>query len=334
MRVRRTEGRHAAGARLEHTCSARTLWALRENVDDAWALQGFGPRVPHSSLIEELRALAEERGDEVGLRAAQLAPIGPFDLLHYLSRACGEPRRAIESALRYSPLVHDALSLHCVSDGSCLFLSFERPAELAWPRELSELMLAGLALALRRGSGLPCTLRSASFAHPAPRDVGLRNFVLGCAVDYDARVDAVAFGLDELERSSVAPDRRLHGLLVAYAEYELSHLFATWSFAARVRRLLHELFPARAPTQEEVASRLGCSVRTLHRHLRKEETSYRKLVDEVREELALRYLVRERLEVGRAASLLGYAQASAFRRAFRRWTASTPSAARRSGRRP
>ena len=64
--------------------------------------------------------------------------------------------------------------------------------------------------------------------------------------------------------------------------------------------------------------------RTLHRHLADFGTSFRALVDETRFEIALQMLGDSSFEVRRIADMLGYADASAFTRAFRRWSGTTP----------
>jgi AraC-like DNA-binding protein len=79
-----------------------------------------------------------------------------------------------------------------------------------------------------------------------------------------------------------------------------------------------------------VARRLGVSARTLQRRLGEQGTSFAAIVDEVRRDLARREVALGKRSFGEIAFLLGFSQASAFDRAFRRWTGSTPSAYRRS----
>lgn len=56
---------------------------------------------------------------------------------------------------------------------------------------------------------------------------------------------------------------------------------------------------------------------------------FAELLDQVRRELAQRYIADPRLALGEVAYLLGFAEPSPFHRAFRRWTGMTPAAARR-----
>ncbi|MGB5621878.1 MAG: helix-turn-helix transcriptional regulator, partial [Gammaproteobacteria bacterium] len=86
-------------------------------------------------------------------------------------------------------------------------------------------------------------------------------------------------------------------------------------------------------TQTEVADRLHLSERSLRRRLAAESTSYRKLLNQVRETLARAYLLDTGLRVEEIAERLGYSDAANFSHAFRRWTGTSPGRFR-SGARP
>lgn len=76
---------------------------------------------------------------------------------------------------------------------------------------------------------------------------------------------------------------------------------------------------------EEVAERLGLSARVLRRKLDAENTGYRQICDDVRSQVAMKYLRDTRLAIEHIASAIGFDNAANFRRAFRRWTGVTPS---------
>lgn len=80
---------------------------------------------------------------------------------------------------------------------------------------------------------------------------------------------------------------------------------------------------------DTVAAELGVSTRTLRRHLDMAGTNYRALLDEVRQALAEEMLTTTPLSVSDVAIRLGYAEASTFIHAFKRWTGRTPTAYRR-----
>lgn len=72
------------------------------------------------------------------------------------------------------------------------------------------------------------------------------------------------------------------------------------------------------------AAQFGCSSRNLQRELKEEGTSFSRLLDDTRHELALHYLARDRYAPKEVGFLLGYSELAAFHRAFRRWTGETP----------
>jgi AraC-like DNA-binding protein len=73
------------------------------------------------------------------------------------------------------------------------------------------------------------------------------------------------------------------------------------------------------------------SRQTLFRRLKAEGTTFEAVLDELRRRSALHYLCAKQLSVNATAYLLGFSDPSAFSRAFKRWTSSSPSAASPSG---
>jgi AraC-like DNA-binding protein len=78
------------------------------------------------------------------------------------------------------------------------------------------------------------------------------------------------------------------------------------------------------PTEQGVARTLGMSRSTLHVALSREGATYRGLLNGTREELARGYLEAGRYTNKEIAFLLGFADATTFSRAFKRWTGATP----------
>ena len=92
----------------------------------------------------------------------------------------------------------------------------------------------------------------------------------------------------------------------------------------RLRRMLMRCYGA-FPSLENAASELGMSGRTLRRKLSESGTSYQQELDAVRQKLAREYFARGGESVTEVAMMLGFADSSAFAKAFRRWTGMSPS---------
>ena len=168
------------------------------------------------------------------------------------------------------------------------------------------------------------------FAHRRPRDLSEHARVFGAPLLFEQRFDtALAFPVAELDRSVAGADRRL----LPIVERHLDELLASGAKDAWLQQV-HTAIAASlcdgAPDIGTVARQLGMSVRTFQRRLEDHGVVWKALVAEIRRELAHRYLANEGTNLTEIAFLLGYSELSAFDRAFRRWTGSTPLAARRS----
>ena len=98
-------------------------------------------------------------------------------------------------------------------------------------------------------------------------------------------------------------------------------------FTREVERRVEPLLASRPVRIEQVAGAMGLSRQTLYRRLKAEGVTFEALLDRLRHRLALR-LVRDGLAVKDVAYRLGFSDPAAFSRAFKRWTGSSPSAAR------
>jgi AraC-like DNA-binding protein len=121
-----------------------------------------------------------------------------------------------------------------------------------------------------------------------------------------------------------AADQRLCRTLKKYFE-QISHDSAQEKgLVASVRKTVTELMSDGNPKLAQVAKKLAMGPRTLQRRLKEYEVDFKKLVEETRYRLAVSYLRDSRNTLMEIAFLLGYSEVSAFNRAFKRWTGSTP----------
>jgi len=161
------------------------------------------------------------------------------------------------------------------------------------------------------------------FGHSAPRDTTEHARLLGAPLRFRQPIAmTIVFDADVLARPVPGADRRL----LPIVERHLEELLASkdGSVLDDVRNAIAETLCDGAPTIRVVAKRLGASVRTLQRRLAAHGAVFTTLVEDVRRDVALRYLADGKAAVTEIAFLTGYSEASAFGRAFRRWTGSTP----------
>ncbi len=105
---------------------------------------------------------------------------------------------------------------------------------------------------------------------------------------------------------------------------ELDHLLADASLASRVRREVQRALPSGTPKATAVARELAMAPRTLQRKLHEEGTTFQDVSQAVRKELAQHYLHSGEHDLDTITFLTGFANRSAFSRAYKTWTGRSP----------
>lgn len=116
----------------------------------------------------------------------------------------------------------------------------------------------------------------------------------------------------------------MKSILVQYAQALAAELETGKNFKDEVKKIVGDLLPKGIGDIETVSAKLNMSRWTLTRKLKKEGTTFKKLMGDIRKEFAVAYLKNRRLSLTEIAFLLGYSEASAFQRAFKRWTGKNP----------
>ena len=140
--------------------------------------------------------------------------------------------------------------------------------------------------------------------------------------------DEILFPRSAGQARILGADPYLNRMLLSYCEEALARRTPRGSFRHEVMNALAPLLPHGKATAGEAARRLAVSQRTLARRLADEGVTFSDLLDQLRSDLAARYLADDDLPISQIAWLLGFREASGFSHAFKRWTGMTPRAAR------
>lgn len=125
-------------------------------------------------------------------------------------------------------------------------------------------------------------------------------------------------------RQVSAFDTRLHAFFLRECDAMMERLGGQDTWLTLLRRKIADAHSYGQPSAQELAKGLGMSPRSLRRRLEERGTSFRAIKEEVSVNLANAYLAREGLSASEVAFLMGFAEPSAFFRAYRRWTGETP----------
>ncbi len=170
----------------------------------------------------------------------------------------------------------------------------------------------------------PIPMRRLEFRFSAPESAESFEEAFGVRAAFDAPLNLATFDAMYLEQPLPQADMQTVALCEAQCRDLVARRRARTGIAHEVRDRLIRV--GGAADMDEVARELNLSPRTLRRKLDEAGTSYRALLDEVREALAEEMLATGALSVEDVAVRLGYAEASSFIYAFKRWKGTTPAA--------
>jgi AraC-like DNA-binding protein len=293
---------------------------------DASALANPDDRVPASAACELLELTAEKAScPTFGLQVAETRQKFGAGVVNVLLAHKRTLREVLLATVQYRHLLNEALALHVETTGETVTIREELVVHPGTPTRQSIELAVGI---LTRHSsallGMHWKPRAIHFAHPAPADLTFHRRFFGCPMVYASDFNGFVCSAADLEYPNPAADPEL----VRYAESLAApmNVAGAESKALEVRKAIYLLLPLEQATVELVAGHLGLSVRTMQRQLDAADTSFTALLEEVRRELAVRYLGNPGYPIGRVAALLGYNQQGSFTKWFAARFSKTPSA--------
>jgi AraC-like DNA-binding protein len=196
-------------------------------------------------------------------------------------------------------------------------------ADQVEPPVLNECCFAWVLSVARLGTGTRLSPLRVEFVQPRPY-VKIIERHFGCSVVCGAPRNVIVFRASDAQRPFVTRNAELLAMLAPQFEEELRQENGPEDFVERVRMTIRQKLTGRRPTVEDIADALHISSRTLQRHLQDEGSSFQRVLEEARHQLARHYLNNSVLELNEAAYLLGYEDANSFVRAFRTWEGVPP----------
>ncbi len=287
-------------------------------------------RVSAATYTSLLRLIAQTLDDEFFGHDSRRMKTGSFAMLCHSVIHCTTMEKALVRILRFFALLLDDLwGTVEPGDGVVRMVLHERfperPARVFAQETL--LMFAHRLACWLVNRRIP--ILSAEFRYPPPDRAGEYALLFCSGAKFLQPQTSISFDAKYATLPVVRSEQALKEFLHVAPQNLLVQYKDSHSLTASIQKRLHQVAPAEWPSFDDLADQLGASVSTLRRRLDAEGQSYQVIKDHLRRDMAIGLLSQTGNSVMTIAGELGFAEASAFHRAFKKWTGACPGEYRR-----
>ncbi|MBI4780816.1 MAG: AraC family transcriptional regulator [Oscillatoriophycideae cyanobacterium NC_groundwater_1537_Pr4_S-0.65um_50_18] len=310
------------------------------DLETLYTAVGFNPellKMPDTAISRSLHyaiwreAIRQTGDDNLALHLGEVFSLSHYGIVGYVLLNCQTLNEVFEKFCKYTCLFcQEMLTQLTISDGMAFFECNSIPGckpdddLLETARYDTECTFASSLSTIKALTGKVLRPVAVWFRHQLPADLSEYNRIFQCDVKFSMPVNRLIFDANCLEWLVLSNNANLLSFFEERAEVILDQLSGDDLCTAKVTLAIVQRLKGELPTVNAIASDLAMSTRQLQRALKVEGTSFQKLLDQTRQDLALQYLKDPTISIHSIAFLLGFSEPSAFNRAFKRWTGKTP----------
>jgi AraC-like DNA-binding protein len=278
-----------------------------------------------TALVQELWKLT---GDEMVGLGVQPAPRGTFRMICLAVISAPDLGTVLSRFAEFSRILPSMPSFAIEYGEDTTRVVYENDPEYDPAHFITDIMMSVALRFFGWTAGRRLPIEAVELPYPLPEGAEDYDLVFGSLVTFDRPAASITFSNEMLTLPVVQDEATLEQWLRdSPADLLMLRDYGT-TVADQVRRILERGLRGNWPTPDEAARQLSMSTQNMRRLLREEGTSVTRIKEDLLRDAAVTALVRGDETVAQLAERLGFSEASAFHRAFRRWTGSAPGAYR------
>lgn len=250
--------------------------------------------------------------------------ISDYGLLGYAMMSSATLEKAIQIAVKYHKMAGAMFELIFIRDGDDAVLRLDHLlAGGTVGQFVVEDVFAGITPLIRLLTGTEFNPSVICFNHSEPEYAANYRAIFDCEIRFDQKFAEYRFDAELLAQPLAEADANTARICEESCRKLLTQMEIETDIVSRICHLLLST-PGEFPKLDTIASKLSIGTRTLRRRLKSLGTSYQKILDDVKKELAIEYLQTTNLSIQEISDLLGYSEVTNFRRAFVKWVEVSP----------
>lgn len=298
-------------------------------------LANSGFKLPWQEGIKVWEAVLVVSGDPAfGLHIGQSVTTSMAGLAGHMMERCKNLFESSQILEKYLPLANEMFVFRSGMEGRHLVVNIQ-PIDI-WKihspetaRQAVDMSFSSILHIIRLLSGRSLKPERVDFSANPPEEMGEYQAVFQTELKFKQSENRMLFKESDALSPVIGYNQEILETLQEIASGKMLAFEREQEVRVAAEKWIAENWQKGFPQVGELAEVLHMSVRSLQRRLKEEGTSFHRIVEEVHEQIALSLLRRKGFTVSEVAFMLGYADAHAFRRAFRRWTGKSPREARK-----
>ncbi len=241
---------------------------------------------------------------------------------------CSTVGEAIEKFCQYHDIMADVIQPKLKIHDDFAYLYFKwgiSKPDIKISKHISEALLYAGSLMLRTITDNKSIITEIRFEQPRPENISEYKRIFNTSIVFEQNRDEFVIERKHFDLPIDFANLEFLETLEQFAQKLLDRLYSQKTWSNKVIQLISTLLiRGKKVDIETISKNLTISTRNLQNRLKEEGTTYQKILDEVRKEIALDYLKKDEASIVDISFLLGFSEQSSFNHAFKRWTGSTP----------
>lgn len=283
-------------------------------------------RTPFNDVIRLWEKSFEKTNDRmIGIKASSCVPFGAFKIIDYIFATSSTPKEGLSKFADYYPLVNEGFISSVNIKGNLGYIELHNPTDpKVLPFQYVDFVFACILTRVRFSTSINWNPIEVNLTCSEPQNTTEYNQMFQAPIKFNQPVNQMIIEKDLFDLLQPNADAHLCEMLDNHAQYLLKQMPTEKDLLYELSRILRESLRYGEIDLNSSARKLGMSRRSLQRKLKTQGVSYRKLLKQIRYELAMNLLTQENTSIEETAFLLGYSEKSSFYRAFKEWTGKTP----------
>jgi len=281
--------------------------------------------VPADHFFELHEILDQKLGPAFSIRVGQAMKIEDYGVLGLSWRTCSHAGEIFERSERYFKLLSNTYVFKVIKEAERCHVYLYRDAQRRGLELSNQATFSATVVVMRAITEREISPVRVTFKHDPPRHLAGYQEAFQCEMLFNQPDNVISFHSSDFHIRTAKADKSINQFLVERVEEETKGIEVNANrIAFEVKMLIQDALPSGIPAIGQIAEHMGMSNRTLTRRLSESGVTFRDLIQKTQEEVSKALLKNSSNGLADVAFQTGFSEQSAFNRAFKRWTGSSP----------